>query len=63
MANIETEKLSNMVQATGSATISTIATSGPDVQVCIVCVCMRASVCVHTCMHMHACMYIRACVT
>ena len=36
MANIETEKFSYMVQAIGSDTISAIATSGPEMQVCIV---------------------------
>ena len=42
MANIETEKFNNMVQAIGSDTISAIATSGPEMQVCVVCmhVCM-----------------------
>ena len=38
MANIETEKFNNMVQAIGSDTISAIATSGPEMQVCNVCV-------------------------
>ena len=43
MANIETEKFNNMVRAIGSDTISAIATSGPEMQVC--------SVCVRTCVH------------
>ena len=38
MATIETEKFNNMVQAICSDTISAIATSGPEMQVCIVCV-------------------------
>ena len=36
MATIETEKFNNMVQAIGSDTISAIAISGPEMQVCIV---------------------------
>ena len=40
MANIETEKFNNMVQAIGSDTISAIATSGPEMQVCVVCMCV-----------------------
>ena len=42
MATIETEKFNNMVQAIDSDTISAITTSGPEMQVCIVCVCMCA---------------------
>ena len=44
MATIETEKFSNMVQAIDSDTISAIATSGPEMQVGIVCVCVYACV-------------------
>ena len=40
MANIEMEKFNNMVQAIGSDTISAIATSGPEMQVCVVCLCV-----------------------
>ena len=40
MANIETDKCNNMVQAIGSDTISAIATSGPEMQVCVVCMCV-----------------------
>ena len=47
MANIDTEKFNNMVQAIGSDTISAIATSGPEMQVCLVCVCVY--VCVRVC--------------
>ena len=39
MANIETEKFNNMVQAIGSDTISAIATSGPEMQVRVMCIC------------------------
>ena len=47
MATIETEKFNNMVQAIGSDTISAIATSGPEMQVSIVCTCMNTEcVCV-----------------
>ena len=55
MANIETEKFNNMVQAIDSDTISAIATSGPEMQVWIVlylyeyCMCMCAIVCVRVC--------------
>ena len=45
MANIETEKFNDMVQAIGSDTINAKETSGPEMQVCIVCV----FVCEHTC--------------
>ena len=41
MANIKTEKFNNMVQAIGSDTISAIATSSPEMQVCIVCCVQR----------------------
>ena len=46
MANIDTENFNNMVQAIGSDTISAIATCGPEVQLCIVCVFVRVRVCV-----------------
>ena len=40
MANIETEKFNNMVQAIGSDTNSAIATSGPEMQVHVMCICI-----------------------
>ena len=43
IANIETEKFYNMVQAIGSDIISAIATSGPEMQVCVV-VCLYVGV-------------------
>ena len=61
MANIETEKFNNIVLAIGSDTISAIATSGPEMQVCIVyvciCVCM---LCVYALLHAHT--HTRMCV-
>ena len=56
MANIETEKFNNMVQAIGSDTISAIATSGPEMQVRIYCVC------VHTCVYLCVCVCESVCV-
>ena len=58
MATIETEKLNNMVQTIGSDTISAIATSGPEMQVCIVCVSVSVFVC---CMCVHVCVCVCVC--
>ena len=57
MANIETEKFNNMVQAIGSDTISAIATSGPEMQVCVMYVCVCVCVCtfIHVMHHAHVC--------
>ena len=54
MATIETEKFNNVVQAIGSDTISAIATSGPEMQVCIV---LCARVCVRACERVCVCVY------
>ncbi len=46
MAAIETEKFQNMVKAIGSDTLASIATAGPEMQVCVcvcVCVCIENS--------------------
>ena len=61
MANIETEKFNNMVQAIGSDTISAIAISGPEMQVCVMYVLnILCIVCFYPFVHsMH--MYMRMC--
>ena len=53
-----------MVQAIGSNTISAIATSGPEIQVCIVCTCMCVCVCVsvRVCVCMCVCVCVCVCV-
>ena len=62
MANIETEKFNNMVQAIGSDTISTIVTSSPEMQVWIACVCVYSPCTCIACMscvrRWYVCMYI-----
>ena len=58
-ANIKTDKFNNMIQAIGSDTISAIATSGPEMLVCIVCVC-GVCVRVRVCARVHA--YMQVCI-
>ena len=40
LSSIETDKFKNMVDSIGAETLASIATAGPDMQVCCVCVCM-----------------------
>ena len=37
LADIETDKFKNMVYAIGAETLQAIATAGPDMQVCAIC--------------------------
>ena len=58
-------KFNNMVQIIGSDTISAIATSGPEMQVCIVCVFLYVCVCVCVCVLcvcMCMCAHVCACI-
>ena len=60
--NIKTEKFNNIVQAIDSDTISAIATSGPEMLVCIMCVCVCVCVCTCVCACVCVCVCASVCV-
>ena len=68
MVNLETEKFNNIVQAIGPDTISAIAPSRPEMQVCIVCMfvcvclCVCARACVYVCLSVCPSVFVGLCV-